>query len=129
MRTRRSPSTPARLNAVRHGETRDEIVANLPDGTLGTVTPSVVLMNREFDTEGVRGVCEHRDVAYLTPGWRMGEQACLERLAAGGVNMLHEPHGSFGDRMREVLYGCADTDDVETTISPEKSDRTMQSEP
>jgi hypothetical protein len=110
---------------VERGEARDEIVADLLDGVLGTVTPSVVLMDREFDTEGHRGVCERRDVAYLTPGRRTGEQGRLERLAAGGVDVFREPHGSFADRTREVLYERADTGDVETTVSAGESEQTM----
>ncbi len=41
-----------------------------------------------------------------------------------GVDVFREPHGSFGERTREVLYERADTGDVETTISVAEPSRT-----
>lgn len=61
-----------------------EIVADLLDGALELVKPSVLLMDREFDTKGVRDVCEQSSVTYLTPGRRTGERGRMDRLADGG---------------------------------------------
>lgn len=67
---------PIILNArpIERGETRDETVADLLDGALGAVTPSMVLIDREFDTEGVRGVCERHEVPHTSgpPDGRAG---------------------------------------------------------
>lgn len=65
---------------------------------------------------------------YLTPGRRTGEQGRIGRLAAGGVDVFREPHGSFGNQTREVLYERAESDDVETTISADETEQTRQSE-
>lgn len=56
------------VRPMKRRESHDEIVADLLNGALGTVTPSILLIDREFDTEGVCDICERSDVPYLMLG-------------------------------------------------------------
>ncbi|MEZ3115269.1 transposase [Halobaculum sp. MBLA0147] len=116
---------------VRLGESRDEIVADLLNSATEIVAPTVVLMDREFDTRGVRGVCETQGLRYLTPGSRVGEQSRIERLDRGNVDMFRDSEPSLAGPDREVLYQRAESDEIQTTISNSSEadeDRTEQSD-
>jgi len=109
-------------------ESREEFVADLLEGGLELVSPSVLLMNRGFDTEAVRGVCERSGVTYLT-GRRTGEHTRIDRPAAGGVDVFRDRELSLYEE-RTTLYERADSDEVDTTFAAdddeEEDDQTRQ---
>lgn len=116
------------VRPVYRGEGREEIVADLLDSATEIVAPTVVLMDREFDTRGVRGCIEKRGLRYLTPGSRTGEQGRIERLSRGGVDVFRDREGSLAGPPREVLYERAESDEIETTATSEDEDKKRQSE-
>ncbi len=60
---------PLVLDAIprERGQSKDEIVEKLLEHTTEMVNLDLIMMDREFDSEGVKEICEEYDVYYLNP--------------------------------------------------------------
>lgn len=98
---------------VRRGESRAEIVDDLLEGA-HEVVPSLdlVMMDREFDSEGVKNACEKHRVHYLNPARKQtNERAVCSRLRDAGKMVGFESQQSiYGHDRKRVYLPALNTD-------------------
>lgn len=91
---------------VERGDTRAEIV----DGLLGNATDmltniSLVMMDREFDSDDVKDVCSNHGVYYLNPARKhASEKATCTQLRDAGRKVKVEEQGSLTGSNRKRMY-------------------------
>ena len=83
----------------------------------------LVMMDREFDSDKVKRVCEKHDVYYLNPARKhTSERAMCTQLRRAGKVVHVEEQGSFGGPTRKRLWlpaTAADAEPVEEDIDDE----------
>jgi hypothetical protein len=112
---------------VRLGKSRDEIVADLFESTTEIIAPTVVLMDCEFDTRGVRGVCETKGIRYLTPGSHVGKQGRIERLDRSNVDVFPDTEDSLAPTVKSCTSAPSRTRFRRRSPAARKQMRTARS--
>jgi len=107
---------PLVLDAVprERGQTKGEIVEDLLEGALDVVPDiELVMMDREFDSEGVKEACDRHGVYYLNPGRKhTSEKAMCSRLRRAGRKVYIERQETISGPDRHRMYMPARNNDV-----------------
>jgi len=103
---------------VERGMAREEIVHELLGNALDLVDDlELVMMDREFDGDGVKDVCEDHSVYYLNPAKKhSSERAKCTRLRREGKPITVEEQPSVEGPSRKRMYLPATADDAEPDI-------------
>ncbi|MFU8869050.1 transposase [Natronococcus sp.] len=109
---------------VRRGMSKNEIVDELLEGGLDAVGDiELVMMDREFDSEAVKDVCERHDVYYLNPARKhSSERAMCTKLREAGKKVRVEEQKSLQGTTRKRMYLPARNTDVFEPEDPELVD-------
>lgn len=106
---------------VKRGDARADIV----DELLGNAKEIVggielVMMDREFDGEGVKRACEDHGVYYLNPARkRQSERAKCTRLRRAGRAVHIEEQGSLAGTTRNRIYLPSTATDHDRVVDPD----------
>lgn len=101
---------------ITRGDSRAEIVADLLDSAQEFVPIELVLMDREFDGDGVKAACEERSVHYLNPKRKYsGEKETIEQMKCDDetVRIVEQPVEDGPNRKNLFLPSSAENDDDE----------------
>lgn len=123
---------PLVLDAVprERGETKADIVEDLLEGA-HEVIPDIelVMMDREFDSEGVKNVCDQYGVYYLNPARKQSsERVMCSRLRRAGKRVHVERQETLSGPDRYRMYLPARNSDVFEPVEGDADDAEEPSE-
>lgn len=113
---------------IRRGLTKDEIVDTLLEGALDVVPDiDLVMMDREFDSEGVKNVCDTHGVYYLNPARKhTSERARCSDLRRSGKKVGLETQRTLTGPDRVRMYLPARNTDVFEPVEADEDDETEE---
>lgn len=117
---------------VTRGFSRDAIVDELLENALDLVGDiELVMMDREFDSDDIKQVCENHGVYYLNPARKhSSERAMCTRLRQAGMRVHVEEQTTVTGSSRKRMYLPARNRELFATedTPPEESDENLRQE-
>ncbi|WP_321112594.1 transposase [Halorussus salinisoli] len=116
---------------VKRGMKRADIVDSLLENALDLVDDiELVMMDREFDSKGVKDACDKHGVSYLNGARKHeSEKATCTRLRRAGKTVHIEEETVADGPTRKRMYLPTSTDDDPETGDTEQSEKSVEERP